>query len=160
MGNPRTLQVVGFRKCGKTTLMNSLVRLATEEGAKVVTIKHHGHPSPLILPDKDTDSMQHFRAGADASIVYGNGVMQMHERCEEDGALSHMYEEAVKRNPDYILIEGFKQASFPKIVLWRQEEDKQKLMALPQIYMMKEAGLVHEKEEVKRWWEEWIRDMK
>lgn len=160
MEHPRTLQVVGFRKSGKTTLINAFIRLAKHEGATVVTLKHHGHPSPLALPDKETDSMQHFREGADMSIVYGNGIMQTHERREEGDVLSYMYREALKKEPDYIFIEGFKQASFPKIVLIRNEEDKHELLNLQDVEIVADASGVHEEKRVKGWWEEWKRNLK
>lgn len=60
------LQIVGYKKSGKTTLMRHIVSFLKSHGYTVATIKHHGHGKEDIqLQDSDVDHMKHFEAGAD-----------------------------------------------------------------------------------------------
>ena len=67
------LQIVGYKKSGKTTLMRHIVSFLKSHGYTVATIKHHGHGKKDIqLQDSDVDHMKHFEAGADQSCKYYN----------------------------------------------------------------------------------------
>lgn len=58
------LQIVGYKKSGKTTLMRHIVSFLKSYGYTVATIKHHGHGKEDIqLQDSDVDHMKHFEAG-------------------------------------------------------------------------------------------------
>ena len=58
------LQIVGYKKSGKTTLMRHIVSFLKSHGYTVATIKHHGHGKEDIqLQDSDVDHMKHFEAG-------------------------------------------------------------------------------------------------
>ncbi|WP_312475499.1 molybdopterin-guanine dinucleotide biosynthesis protein B [Neobacillus sp.] len=118
---PVIFQVVGYQNSGKTTLTFKLIEVLKKNGLKTVTIKHHGHGAkPDVVDQKD--STKHLSAGAAASIVEGGGrlVLQADDReycLEEQIELMKFFQ------PDVILIEGYKQKSYPKLLLLRDKND-------------------------------------
>lgn len=126
------LQVVGFKNSGKTTLASKIIRELTKSGYKVGSLKHHGHGGPPHIEDEGTDSFQHREAGAVVSGVEGAGVFQwqvQQERWKVDQLLS-LYEPL---GLDIIIVEGYKMAHYPKIVLLREQEDVELLTSCSHI---------------------------
>ncbi|AQQ51944.1 molybdopterin-guanine dinucleotide biosynthesis protein B [Planococcus lenghuensis] len=135
METVKILQVVGFKNSGKTTLILQLLKMAEQLGKSVAVIKHHGHGGALGMPPADTDSTRFFAAGAESSVAFGGGVIQLHMRkplvsVEELLTLAQMHE------PDLVLIEGYKDAKYDKIVLLRSEEDWTDLQKLDNIVLV------------------------
>ena len=126
------IQVVGFQNSGKTTLMERLIHVATEKGMQVASFKHHGHGG---IPDqtlKRKDSEKHQQAGAFVSGVEGSGLLSIQSKrkqwkLEEIITLYSFFQ------PDVLFIEGYKQASFPKIVIIRDKNDWLSLCSLSNI---------------------------
>lgn len=131
----KVLQVVGFKNSGKTTLMLELLKQADQKGITVSTVKHHGHSGGLEMPSSDTDSMRFFEKGASCSIVFGDGVVQVHQR-KQKATLAELVAFASAENPDLVLIEGFKDGPYEKIVLLRSAEDWLELQKLEQIALV------------------------
>src|SRR5690606_26636043 len=77
-------------------------------------IKHHGHGGPLELPKADTDSMRLLGSGADCSIAYGDGIIQMHQQ-KQTATVEELVDYASLGNPDLILVEGFKKRLLKKL---------------------------------------------
>lgn len=118
----KILQVVGYQNSGKTTLMEQLITLAATEGFRVGTIKHHGHGGiPMIEGSKD--SVRHEQAGANVTAVEGQGTLRLsiHQNNWQLVDILAMYE---AMPIDLILIEGYKNEHYPKVVLLRQAEDE------------------------------------
>ncbi|CAI3039093.1 putative molybdopterin-guanine dinucleotide biosynthesis protein B [Staphylococcus aureus] len=121
------LQIVGYKKSGKTTLMRHIVSFLKSHGYTVATIKHHGHgKEDLQLQDSDVDHMKHFEAGADQSIVQGFQYQQTVTRVENQN-LTQIIEKSVTIDTNIVLVEGFKNADFEKVVVYRDEEELQVL---------------------------------
>ncbi|MFC7366408.1 MULTISPECIES: molybdopterin-guanine dinucleotide biosynthesis protein B [Bhargavaea] len=166
MDTVRVFQVAGFKNSGKTTLIRTLIAEAASLGLRTATVKHHGHGGPPALPDPDTDSMKFFRDGAAASAVSGDGVIQLHMREAETGPLPLIRLAAAAR-PDLILVEGFKQAPFEKIVLVRSAEDWEQLKDLPDIRLAVTAGtdapgapevvMREDTEAIRGWFGRWLK---
>lgn len=135
----RILQVVGFKNSGKTTLMNRLIALTRNSGMKVSAIKHHGHGGRPELPPQGTDSTRFLASGAASSLVYGDGLVQMHLQ-DPEADLKTFIGFSLLAKPDLVLIEGFKGSDYPKIVLVRSQEDWRELGALSNIQLV----IVHE----------------
>ncbi|MDQ0427396.1 molybdopterin-guanine dinucleotide biosynthesis protein B [Planomicrobium stackebrandtii] len=135
MAAVRVLQVVGFKNSGKTTLMLDLLKQATQRGMAVSTVKHHGHGGALEMPSNETDSMRFFQKGASCSIVYGDGVVQIHQR-KKQATLAELVAFASAENPELVLVEGFKEAHYEKIVLLRSAEDWLELQKLEHIALV------------------------
>ncbi|MBT2572193.1 molybdopterin-guanine dinucleotide biosynthesis protein B [Planococcus sp. ISL-110] len=137
----KVLQVVGFKNSGKTTLMLELLKQANQKGKTVSTIKHHGHGGALEMPAVETDSMRLFEKGAASSIAYGGGVVQWHQR-KEKATLDELVALASLGDPELILVEGFKEADYEKIVLLRSVEDLLELQKLEHIALVIAPGML------------------
>jgi molybdopterin-guanine dinucleotide biosynthesis protein B len=111
--------IVGWKNCGKTTLASSLIRELTDRGLTVNSIKHAHHAVDIDQPG--TDSYRHRDAGAREVILAGGQRFAiMHEL---NGAGEPTLEELLARlGPcDWVVVEGFKTHSHPKIEVHRQE---------------------------------------
>jgi molybdopterin-guanine dinucleotide biosynthesis protein B len=118
---PYILQIVGYKNSGKTTFIIELVKQLTNRGMKVVTLKHHGHGGvPAVV--EETDSSRHIKAGAAASLVEGGGRVLLQTE-DMDWTLQQKLDILSFVEPDIILIEGYKQESFEKVVFIRSQED-------------------------------------
>lgn len=159
------LQVVGFKDSGKTTLMLELIRMAAANGKTAAAVKHHGHPEPLDMPPATTDSMRFFDAGAEASVVYGGGVIQQLVR-KKEAAIDELIGMAAQAETDFIFIEGFKNAPYEKIVLIREDSDWAELKSLSHIALAvahegvsvpgQEAVGRHEAGRIAEWFTAWM----
>ena len=118
---PFIFQIVGYQNSGKTTISAKLIKFLTDRGIKTVSIKHHGHGGkPDVLEQKD--SSRHLRSGALAAIVEGGGrtILQTDKQnlnLEDQIELLNFFQ------PDVILVEGYKQEKYPKLLLLRNKED-------------------------------------
>ncbi|MDD2754552.1 MAG: molybdopterin-guanine dinucleotide biosynthesis protein B [Methanothrix sp.] len=104
----KVISVVGTKKTGKTTLAAALVASLAKHG-KVGTIKNMaGH-------DVDRgDTKRHYDAGADEVIGLGNARLKVtRERGDLDSSLAELEQDGM----DYVVVEGFKHSSLPKIVM-------------------------------------------
>lgn len=129
--NRKVLQIVGYQNSGKTTLMEQLIAQATTEGFRVGTIKHHGHGG---IPEVDSskDSARHELAGASVTAVEGQGMLRMsiHQDQWQLTDILALYESI---EMDLILIEGYKNEPYPKVVLLRRAEDQSLLQKVTNI---------------------------
>jgi molybdopterin-guanine dinucleotide biosynthesis adapter protein len=138
---PVIFQVVGYQNSGKTTITTKLINDLVKKGLKTVTIKHHGHGGKLAaLPQKDTE--KHLNAGAFASIVEGEGSLilqadNFYPTLEDQIELMKFF------HPDIILIEGYKQKSYPKLLLVKDECDLSLLNTVSNV-----LGILYWKEEM------------
>jgi len=119
-------QIVGYKNSGKTTFMSKLINYYTLQGMRVGALKHHGHGGePAYI--QETDSGKHWNAGAAISGVQGESTLQLLCHPEEPLNLKEILAMYELSEPDIILVEGYKHASFPKIVLLRDARDEQLL---------------------------------
>ncbi|OZM56620.1 molybdopterin-guanine dinucleotide biosynthesis protein B [Lottiidibacillus patelloidae] len=126
-----TIQVVGYKNSGKTTLVCELIKIFSKDGLKIASLKHHGHGGAPVSVE-NTDTAKHEKAGAIMTGVEGEGVFQLsikqHSwKMEQLLAFYHICE------IDLLIIEGFKEHDFEKIVLIRDEEDLHLLKQLSNI---------------------------
>jgi molybdopterin-guanine dinucleotide biosynthesis protein B len=118
---PVIFQVVGYQNSGKTTFLLKIIHTLKKQGLTVVTIKHHGHGGkPDVVQKKD--SSRHLEAGALAALVEGEGRLVLHAEnsewnLEEQLRLMEYF------RPQVILIEGYKQERYPKLVLVKEKGD-------------------------------------
>ncbi|PQD95435.1 molybdopterin-guanine dinucleotide biosynthesis protein B [Pradoshia eiseniae] len=114
-------QVVGYQNSGKTVFILSMVSYLKSIGVHTAVLKHHGHggtPDPAVMKDSD----KYFKAGADAALVEGEGVIHLQGRMEEN-FLSKSLAILMAFETDVILLEGYKKEPYPKIVMIRKEAD-------------------------------------
>ena len=118
---PLIVQVVGYKNTGKTTLVCKLVERFKADGHTVATIKHDAHDFEIDRPGTDTWKQQ--QAGADMTAITSP------HRTAWLSAAPLSLDELIARmaGADVILIEGFKDAPYPKLVLLKQPEDSRLL---------------------------------
>ncbi|MGN7760126.1 molybdopterin-guanine dinucleotide biosynthesis protein B [Paenibacillus sp. 22594] len=117
MSRPAVCQIVGYKNSGKTTLICDLIPLLRQRGCSVAVIKHDGHE--FEIDHEGTDTWKQRKAGASAvAITSGVRTSVIQER-------GRSLEELIESFADYdfVLVEGFKQERYPKIVLIRSEVD-------------------------------------
>lgn len=110
----RIISVVGYKKTGKTTLVEKLVQALKKYGS-VGTIKHlHAHE----INKPDTDTWKHAKAGADVVVaVTARELVKFTRRNALESALDELANEGM----DFAVVEGFKDSRLPKIALGKIE---------------------------------------
>lgn len=105
----KIISVVGYKKSGKTSLVERLVTELRKHG-KVGTIKHmHEHD----LNTEGSDTWRHAKAGA--LVVVGVTPKQLVKFSK--GELADALNELADAGMDFGVVEGFKESTLPKIVL-------------------------------------------
>jgi molybdopterin synthase catalytic subunit len=110
----RIISVVGYKKTGKTTLVEQLVASLKSHGS-VGSVKHM-HDHSLNTPG--TDTWKHANAGADVVIgVTGDELVKFTKNNDLTSALDELADAGM----DFAVVEGFKDSSLPKIALGEVE---------------------------------------
>jgi molybdopterin-guanine dinucleotide biosynthesis protein MobB len=107
----KIIQVTGRSRSGKTTFISTLVPVLNKKG-RVAVIKHLGDHEFLLEEGKDTTGF--FLAGAEisAGIDADKAVVAL-----RNTSLDAMLALLKGQGMDFVIIEGFKQRSFKKIVV-------------------------------------------
>lgn len=111
------VSLVGYSNSGKTTVMESLIRILKRRGYKVAAVKHAAHGYTMDPPG--TDSWHYVEAGADKVVVVGPESFTMHEFYQDKKSLQYILERI--KDVDIVLVEGFKGEPGPKIEIYRQD---------------------------------------
>lgn len=123
---PVVWQIVGYKNSGKTTLICALIPLLRERGKRVAVIKHDTHGFEIDHPHTDTWKQKEAGAGAIA-ITNGTRTAIIEERSSTLPELIAAFEDY-----DFVLVEGFKNEHYPKLVLLHAESDIE-LLSLPAV---------------------------
>lgn len=119
---PRFYAISGVKNSGKTTLITKLLPVLTGQGLKVATIKHDGHDFQTDVPG--TDTFAHFQAGAYGTVVFSDHKYMVVKQQPNDAAAEKLKPEQMAAwfpEADLILLEGFKDSSYPKLEIIRGE---------------------------------------
>lgn len=122
------LQIAGYKNSGKTTLASAVVRRLSSRGCLIGTIKHDAHEFEPDVPG--TDSWKHREAGAYATAITSKARTAW--TLERPTPLDALLDEMRRNALDAVIVEGFKDAPYPKVVLLRDESDAG-LLTLPNI---------------------------
>jgi molybdopterin-guanine dinucleotide biosynthesis protein B len=118
VADTRIVSIIGRKGSGKTTLAVAMASEFVRKGRRVMTIKHSAHPADVDRPG--TDSYLHFREGkVERTLLIAPTERVLFERHADDTdpiALAHRYLDGA----DIVLVEGFRQASLPKIEVFRR----------------------------------------
>lgn len=114
---PPILCFVGRSNSGKTTLIERLITMLVQDGYCIATIKHAGHGFNLDTDGKD--SWRHKKAGASTVIVTTKGSLAMFTDVDEEVQVEELRQRYVSTGTDLIIAEGWKNESYPKIVVVR-----------------------------------------
>lgn len=115
----KIIQVVGYKNSGKTTLVCELVKDLTKSGLRAGTLKHDAHDFEPDVPG--TDTWQHRQAGAHITAITSPARTAWVQ--EQATPLEDLIENIREHTLDYLIIEGFKLAAYPKAVLLKDEQD-------------------------------------
>ncbi len=110
----KLISVVGYKKSGKTTLIERLITALKNHGS-VGTIKHL-HENSINI--SGTDTWKHARAGADVVIGVTQNELVKFSRSNN---LIRTMDELADAGMDFGLVEGFKESTLPKIALGEVE---------------------------------------
>jgi molybdopterin-guanine dinucleotide biosynthesis protein MobB len=107
----KIIQVVGSSGSGKTTFIRKLIPVLKKQGS-VAVVKHLGNHTYAIEEGKDTTVF--FETGADISVGIDShkAIAAIRKNTLED-VLSMLFNQGI----DFAVVEGFKQRSYPKIVI-------------------------------------------
>ncbi len=111
----KVLGVIGWSGSGKTTLLTALIPCFKARGFSVSTIKHAHHRFELDQPGKD--SFLHRQAGAQEVIVANDGQSALFREHVQAPGLRALL--ARLEPVDLVLVEGFKNAPYPKLEVHR-----------------------------------------
>ena len=111
--NSKVLLIVGYKKVGKTTLIEKLIPELSSRGYRVGTVKHHHSDLPIAVDSSGTDTWRHRKAGAKSVVlVTPTHTASFHDTPEQPAL------EQILRNlatSDLVLGEGFHTEPYPKI---------------------------------------------
>jgi molybdopterin-guanine dinucleotide biosynthesis protein B len=118
------VRVVGFcgaSGAGKTTLMEGVIAGLKAHGLRVSVIKHAHQAFDIDKPGKD--SWRHREAGAfEVLVASGHRLALLREyEAPAEPSVHQLIAEMVPC--DWLLVEGFKHATIPKIEVWRAGGD-------------------------------------
>jgi molybdopterin-guanine dinucleotide biosynthesis protein B len=109
---------------GKTTLIVGLVKELKSRGYRIATIKHDAHDFEIDQEGKDT--WKHRQAGADTVLISSKSKIALIKSIETEAALEQLVD-MVKDDVDFVIIEGYKGSSFPKIEVYREGVSERRL---------------------------------
>jgi molybdopterin-guanine dinucleotide biosynthesis protein B len=111
--NRKIIGITGYKKSGKTTLVEGLLRLYTARGLRVATVKHAHHS--FEIDHKGRDSYRHRAAGASEVAVVSRHLWALvHELGgEPEPSLDDMLGKLAPC--DLVIVEGYKRDSHLKI---------------------------------------------
>lgn len=109
----RVIGVAGFKNAGKTTLVEKLVRVLSEQGFSIATVKHAHHS--FDIDHEGRDSFRHRKAGASqVAVISRDRTAVIRElRGEEPPSLEEVI--AGLKPCDLVLVEGYKRDAHDKI---------------------------------------------
>ena len=115
------LAFIGYQNSGKTTLVEKVIAALTARGVRVGTVKHHGHAGfDIDVPGKD--SWRHAQAGSRHVGVVSATRYAEYADTEVEFSLDRLL--ARYTDVDVVLVEGYKSAGLPNIVVARSGVDR------------------------------------
>lgn len=114
---PVVFCVSGIKDSGKTGLIIKLINEFIKEGYAVSVIKHDGHD--YVMDHEGTDTFRFRSAGAGLSAIFSPTQFSMN--CRRGLAVEELLTLVKKsQKSDIIIIEGLKQAPYPKVEVVRK----------------------------------------
>ncbi|MFD2924266.1 molybdopterin-guanine dinucleotide biosynthesis protein B [Halobacillus naozhouensis] len=123
MSQAPVFQIVGYKNSGKTTVLCELIEYGSSMGEQVASIKRHGHHQPLEPMHEHTDSYQLQKAGSFLTGIDSSGTFQLEFNHNQSFPLQRLIDLYQTFDPDLIIVEGYKQESYRKAVIIKDEAD-------------------------------------
>ncbi len=109
--------LVGFSGCGKTTLVEGLIRELKAAGLRIAAFKQSHHTVEVDRPGKDSWRMS--EAGADVVILSSPDKVAMFRRTRGQREEFDVLLSLVEGKVDVVLAEGFHQLQLPQVLVGR-----------------------------------------
>ena len=119
-GRPAVIGFAAYSGTGKTPLLSRIIPLLLKRGLRVGVIKHAHHNFVIDTPGKDSYEIR--KAGAEQVLIASRSrVAWIKELAAEEHELQlpDLLRFYANQKLDLIIVEGFKQAPFPKIEVHR-----------------------------------------
>lgn len=116
----RIVSIVGLKNSGKTSLSVKIIKELKKRGYSVATVKDSHHQ--MEMDRENTDTWQHKEAGSD--IVVGLGSTSFFNIREKLSLERLLFLIKAIKEPDFVVIEGFKTYNYPKIATSEEVVDE------------------------------------
>lgn len=113
------LQVVGFKKSGKTTTINDFLAVLKRQHQPVCVLKHDAHNAQM--DQAGTDTARFTAAGAQTVLLATDQATMVQQQITQPPTAAQLIA-AYAQPEQFCLLEGFKAAAYPKLVLVRPGE--------------------------------------
>jgi len=121
---PLVVNVVGRgRGTGKTSIIEQMTRKLSDKNFQVATIKHISTET-FDTPNKDT--WRHFKAGVTSVVALTSGEIIHIKRTEKPNLAQAI--ELIGEEVDIVIVEGFKDSVYPKILVGEKSSDVNNLL--------------------------------
>ncbi len=118
---PPVVLIVGYKKVGKTRLLERLITELSGRGRRVGCIKHHHSDAPVLVDAPGTDTWRFRKAGAKSVALVTPSHVASFQDTLEPTSLDNVLENLA--NADLVLGEGFHDQPFPKIEVISESMD-------------------------------------
>ena len=119
---PKVLLVVGYKKVGKTTLIEKLIPELSTRGYRVGTVKHHHSQVAVSVDTAGTDTWRHRQAGASSVALATPTDIATFRDSESSLCLDQIV--SGLGAADIVLVEGFHEEPRAKIEVLSEQTDK------------------------------------
>lgn len=116
--NIPVLCFVGTSNSGKTTLIEKVIGLLTQQGYKVATVKHTH--KEFKMDSEGKDSYRHMAAGAKTVVLASPSQFAVMSETNHELTIEEVVERFVSNDTDILIVEGFKKDKYPKIEVYRE----------------------------------------
>ena len=116
----RIISIVGLKNTGKTSLTGKIIKELTNREFKVASIKHSHHQ--MEMDHEGTDTYKQMEAGSGFVVgIGGRTYFNINERFDLERILFLI---KLIENPDFVVIEGFKDYPYAKIATCEEVKDE------------------------------------
>jgi len=115
--HPKVLLIVGYKKVGKTTLIEKMIPEFARRGYRVGTVKHHHSDLPAAVDTAGTDTWRHRQAGAASVTLATPTDITTFRNSTHAITLDHAV--SALGPLDIVLVEGFHEEPCAKIEVMR-----------------------------------------
>lgn len=112
---------IGYQNSGKTTLVEKIIARLTKRGLRVGTIKHHDHKG-FDIDQPGRDSWRHAQAGSRHVGLISPGRYAEYADTASELPVSELL--AHYTDVDVVIVEGYKTAGLPNIIVTRSGVDR------------------------------------
>jgi molybdopterin-guanine dinucleotide biosynthesis protein B len=120
--------IYGYQDSGKTVTVEKLASALVKNGYRVASVKHSPHRKSVDCEGKDT--WRHWKAGSDP-VAFSSETETAVIKHSKMGAEEIASMIKAEFEPDVIIIEGFKEGSFPKVAIGSVAPRKGTVMVNP-----------------------------